>query len=190
MLGRPASSAAGHGPGIRCSSSLGPSMGLQAAGAQRQRDILPLPARGTAAQDGGRYWHLSHGCRQRVARRQAIDDAMLDVTMALNDLAGASGACGMAGGSAAQGRALASLRQQVSRFPRPQDAPSAQEALRELLRSDARYDSECTGAVAPYNPETLSVPGSASGAPQLVHMLDAAAADTVCAVCGRDATVR
>jgi hypothetical protein len=115
----------------------------------RQRDLLPLPVpRADLRHEGPRLSQLSRGTQQRVTQRHAVMERVAESVWALNALHGAEGRTdGQTDGpiSDAQHAALGHVSACVDRCKPPVSPIPDQEALRELLRSDARYSGgECT----------------------------------------------
>jgi len=116
------------------------STGMAAEGS-RQRDLLPLPLPPTEPHGGcQRLGDLSRGTQQRVTRRHAKEERVAETVWALNALHGADTGVEARGlPSDAQCAALRLVDRCVQRCKPPNAAVPDQEALRELLRSDARY---------------------------------------------------
>jgi hypothetical protein len=148
----------------------------------RQRDLLPLPVpRADLRHEGPRLSQLSRGTQQRVTQRHAVRERVAESVWALNALHGADGrADGQSDGpiSDAQHAALGHVSACVDRCKPPVSSIPDQEALRELLRSDARYSGgECTGNVAPYGAGEVSLPPPHPASPLVQSVLRGEDAD-------------
>ncbi|CAK0875001.1 unnamed protein product, partial [Prorocentrum cordatum] len=133
------------------------------------RDMLPLPLVPVPPARGARA--LPRRSAQRIGRRSAVGRRVNDCIAALNNLYGEGDFCSKARPSEAQFSAVDMLWQAVSDDKPPDDAPSPEAALVELLgMGSLGYGPDGPTVVAPYDRGLVSWPESA-GCVSLLEVL-------------------
>ncbi|CAK0819174.1 unnamed protein product, partial [Prorocentrum cordatum] len=133
------------------------------------RDLLPLPLVPVPPARGARA--LPRRSAQRIGRRSAVGRGVNDCIAALNNLYGEGDFCSKARPSEAQFSAVDMLWQAVSGDKPPDDAPSPEAALVELLgMGSLGYGPDGPTVVAPYDRGLVSWPESA-GCVSLLEVL-------------------
>ncbi|CAK0801682.1 unnamed protein product [Prorocentrum cordatum] len=133
------------------------------------RDLLPLPLVPVPPARGARA--LPRRSAQRIGRRSAVGRRVNDCIAALNNLYGEGDFCSKARPSEAQFSAVDILWQAVSDDKPPDDAPSPEAALVELLgMGSLGYGPDGPTVVAPYDRGLVSWPESA-GCVSLLEVL-------------------
>ena len=139
----------------------------------RQRDLLPLPL----LSDGGGCLRktsvLSRRCQQRVCRRRAVEQRTNDAVCAVNELYACKGARMEGVASEAQSSVLTEMKAVVADTGSPPPLHE-QEALRELLHQDARYNDDVAvgaGSLAAFGSAEVSLPSDASASPEVASLL-------------------
>ncbi|CAK0895720.1 unnamed protein product, partial [Prorocentrum cordatum] len=133
------------------------------------RDLLPLPLVPAPPARGARS--LPRRSAQRIGRRSAVGRRVNDCIAALNNLHGVGDFCSKARPSEAQFSAVDMLWQAVSDDKPPDDAPSPEAALVELLGTGSLgYGPDGPTVVAPYDRGLVSWPESA-GCVSLLEVL-------------------
>ena len=140
----------------------------------RQRDLLPLPFLDNL--DGcskGKSAYLSRGCRQRGARRDAVNDRTNAAVATLNDLY-CNGGKAVGPSSEGQSSVLQEMRATVASTGAPPADLHEHEALCALLREDAQYSEDgggSVGSLATFGSAAVSVPVSARSSPPAASLL-------------------
>ena len=140
----------------------------------RQRDLLPLPFLDNLSWcSRGESSLLSRSCRQRGARRDAVNDRTNAAVARLNDLYCPGG---VAVGPSGEGQAavLQEMRATVAATGSPPADMHEQEALCVLLREDAQnFDDggSSVGSLATFGSAAISVPVSAHSSPFAASLL-------------------
>ena len=106
--------------------------------------------------------------QRRLRESERVDELL----WALNSLGGVGGVDCQAVGGEGQRSAVLSAQRAVRRCVPPVQDSSPQEALWELLRTDARYSGgEAYGTIAPFGSGRVSLPEVAVDAPQVTSLL-------------------
>ena len=141
-------------------------------GARRAASAGFPPSDG-AAPVGRGLGELSRGVRQRVQRRVAAHRRVEECAWALNVLGGQEKVGRIGPVSEAEGCAVRHIEGCVGSFPWSAEIDS-QEALRQLLREDARYcegGGEGVGDIAPFGSAAISLPSVPLSSPDVRELL-------------------